>query len=498
MSGYIIETRGLCKAYSGNLVLRDFDFTVRPGEVHCVVGENGAGKSTLIKLLTGAIAPTAGTLFFDGNQVDTMDPGLSLKLGIQVIYQENILAHSMSVAENIFMGREARSRHGWYSKKPAEKRALELMDELGVSLNPGHLISQLSSAERQYVKILKAMSSSIRVLIMDEPTSMFNASDSDKVLDIVLRIRNRGIAVIYISHHLQEIVRIADRVTVIRDGVKVNEYDNTGKDIVLSKITNDMVGRPVESFYEKTPHQIGGVAVQVRGVKLHRDQPEISFDVKSGEILGIAGMVGSGRTELARAVFGADKKVAGEVLVDGRPIATSNPRQAVRSGLAFITEDRQRQGLAQDMSVLENMLQVHFNRTRGLLFSRKKSLKLVTPLIKRLHVRGCQPSTQVRFLSGGNQQKVVLGKWLMVDSRFILFDEPTRGIDVNAKSEIYGIMTELAASGKSVLMISSDMPELIAMCDRILVMRGGRITGEIPKERISESEIIKKALEVNV
>jgi len=494
----LIEARGLSKAYAGNLVLQDVDFTARAGEVHCIVGENGAGKSTLIKLLAGAVAPTAGEIFFDGEPVPRLDPRQSAALGIQVIYQENILANSMSIAENIYTGREPKTPGGWYDGGAAVRSAGALILEYGLALDPEAIVGRLSAAERQFVKILKAMAKDSRALIMDEPTSMFSSRDSQKVLDIVLKIRDKGVAVVYISHHLQEIAQIADRVTVLRDGRKVSEYARDGGGFDLGRMTQDMVGRPVDKFYVKEPHAKGDVAVRVRGLRLHRDSPEISFDIRRGEILGVAGMVGSGRTEMARAIFGADRRYSGGVEVLGRQADLSSPRRSIRSDLAFVSEDRQRQGLALDMSVLENLLQVSMNKTPGLLFSRKKSWKLARPRFEQVGVRGCGPLTPARQLSGGNQQKVVLGKWLMVDSQFMIFDEPTRGIDVNAKSEIYGIIVGLAKAGKSILMISSDMPELIALSDRILVMRKGRVTGEIQGEDISEQEIIKKALEVEV
>ena len=496
MNDFVIEAKKLSKSYAGNQVLRDVDFHVRAGEIHCVVGENGAGKSTLIKLLTGAVSHSAGDIFVHGIRVSRMDPWHSSSLGIQAIYQENILAFPMSVAENIYTGHERCFAFGFYSKKEAVNRARALMDEYNIQLDPETLVSELSSAQRQYVKILKAMALESKVLIMDEPTTMFSSKDSERLLDTVLRIKEKGVAVIYISHQLQEVMRIADRVTVLRDGVKVSEYDNADKDLDLRLITNDMVGRPVQSFYQKAPHAIGDVAVKVRKLRLKPGDPELSFDVRRGEILGVAGMVGSGRTEMARALFGADRKHGGVISIDGKTVHTNTPRQAIKSNLAFISEDRQRQGLALNMSVLENLLQVKMNKAPCYWFSPAREAQQAAPVYERVNIRGCGMETAVRQLSGGNQQKVVLGKWLLVDSRFIILDEPTRGIDVNAKSEIYGFITELAKAGKSILMISSDMPELIALCDRILVMRAGRITGEIPKDSISQQEIIRKALEV--
>lgn len=498
MSDFVVETKGLSKAYAGNMVLKKVDFTVCPGEVHCIVGENGAGKSTLIKLLSGAVAPTEGVVLVNGMKVGSMTPGRASQLGIQTVYQENVLAYSMSVAENIFSGQESRSPLGLYNRRDAISRASRLMQEMGIHLDPAQLVSQLSAAERQYVKILRAMARNVRVLILDEPTTMFSRNDVARVLDIVMRIRDKGVAVIYISHHLQEVVQIADRISVLRDGVKVREYNNAEKNTDLQLLVNDMVGRSVESFYRSMRHSVGDVAVQVRDLRLSRNSPKISFDIYRGEVLGIAGMVGSGRTEIARAIFGADKKYAGSLSVNGTSIRIQNPRHAIGHDFAFVTEDRQRQGLALNMSVLENMHQVHMNKSRGLLYSLSKAREGIKEVYEAVNIRGCTPDTPVYQLSGGNQQKVVLGKWLMVDSQFLILDEPTRGIDVNAKSEIYHLISTLAHSGKSILMISSDMPELIALCDRILVMRNGGISGEIPREQISEQEILAKALEVDL
>ncbi len=498
MSEFVVETVGLSKAYAGNMVLKEVDFSVRAGEVHCIVGENGAGKSTLIKLLSGAVAATEGAVIVNSTKVGRMTPARASHLGIQTVYQENVLAYSMSVAENIYTGQESTGPLGLYNKRDALSHASKLMADLGIHLDPAQLVSQLSAAERQYVKILRAMARNVRVLILDEPTTMFSRDDIARVLDIVTRIRDKGVAVIYISHHLQEVVQIADRISVLRDGVKVREYDNSGKNTDLQLLVNDMVGRPVESFYKGVRHSVGDVAVQVRGLQLRKNGPEISFDIHRGEVLGIAGMVGSGRTEIVRAIFGADRKYAGSLSADGLPIRIGNPWHAIRHDFAFVTEDRQRQGLALNMSVLENMHQVRMNKSKGILYTASRARQEIAEVYDAVSIRGCTPDTPVYHLSGGNQQKVVLGKWLMVDSQFVILDEPTRGIDVNAKSEIYQLISELARNGKSILMVSSDMPELIALCDRILVMRKGAISGEIPREQISEQEILAKALEVDL
>lgn len=494
----IIQTRNISKSFSGVRVLNDINFSVSPGEVHCIVGENGAGKSTLIKILSGAYQPDCGTITVNGEEYSCLTPNLSQQLGIHVIYQENILVGAMSVAENIYVGHEFAGKLGWLKKKELYKTARQLIREYDIALDPHAIVETLSAADQQFVKILKAIAWESRVLIMDEPTSMFNTKDVQKVLDLVKSISKRGIAVIYISHHLKEIVQIADRVTVLRDGNWINTYYNPNKDIELAVITKDMVGRPVEMFYQKETHDIGKVQFEIKDVKTDKDAVPISFDIRKGEILGVAGMVGSGRTEMAKAIFGAGKRSSGKVLKFGQPLDTKSPSSSIKSGIALINEDRQRSGLSLSMNIVENMSLIDICKTKGFWYLLKTRWRKVKKVYEDVNIKAASPFMQVQFLSGGNQQKVVLGKWLIVDSDLIILDEPTRGIDVNAKTEIYKLITRLAKEGKSIIMISSEMPELIAMSDRIIVMRSGKIVGEILKENISEEAIISKALEVEI
>ncbi len=495
---YIIQTKGLSKSFSMVKVLHDIDFSIKPGKVHCLVGENGAGKSTFIKLLSGALTPDSGTIIIDGKEYEELNPRLSENLGVHVIYQENILVSAMSVAENIFVGKEVANKFGWMNLNKCRNMTRKLIESFDINLDPDAIVERLSTADQQYVKILKAIASNSRILIMDEPTSMFNSSDAQRVLDLVKLISSKGIAIIYISHHLKEIVEIADRVTVLRDGAVVNCYENAGKNIDLSIITKDMVGRSVDLFYKKEKHDIGKVKFEFIGIKLEKNSKSIDFNVREGEILGIAGMIGSGRTELVRAIFGADRPESCKVLKYGQTLKTGNPVESIKNGLAFITEDRQRSGLSLSMNIIDNIIIVNMSKTKGIWFSMKKSWEKVKPVFDKIRIKAASPNMQVKFLSGGNQQKVVIGKWLMVNSDLIIFDEPTRGIDINAKSEIYGQITALAKQGKSIIMISSDMPELIALSDRVMVMRNNEIVGELQKEKISEEAIISKALEVSL
>ena len=493
----IIEMRGIVKEFPGVRALSDLSFDVYKGEVHCLVGENGAGKSTLMKILSGAHAPTHGSILIDGREYRELTPSLSSRLGIEIVYQENDLVPTMNAVENVFVGKE-KTHFGFVSDFRGMLREVKsLMDQYHIDIDPLQTIENMSVSNQQFVKILKALMNRSRILIMDEPTSMFNVEDANKVLGLVRSMSERGISIIYISHFLKEVVRIADRITVIRDGSVVRTYDNSARSCSLNDITSDMVGRPVDMFYQRERCPIGEPVVEVKGLKLTRESPSVSFDVRRGEILGMFGMVGSGRTEIARAISGADRRCAGDVLVHGKKLALKSPRDGIRAGLAHITEDRQRLGLNLSASVLENTLMVGLQSMKpGVYYNFRKLAPKVKPVVEGLRVKTPTLLQEVVNLSGGNQQKVVLGKWLYARQSFYIFDEPTRGIDVNAKAEFYKQMTELAKAGHAILMISSDMPELISMSDRVLVVRDGAIKCELTGEAINEQTIIKEALGV--
>lgn len=492
-----IEMRNITKSFSGVNALSNITFNVRQGEIHCVVGENGAGKSTLMKVLTGAYTPDSGEILINGTSYRALTPQLAQQLGINIIYQENLLVPTMTIVENIFVGHELTNRFGMIDFKAMLKKTKEEMAFLGIEMNPFRKIEDLSVAEQQFVKILKALSMEPRLLIMDEPTSMFNVEDAGRVLKLVKRIADKGISIIYISHFLKEVVQIADRITVIRDGAVVSSYNNEARDIHLDTITKDMVGRPVDMFYLKDEHEIGEVVLSVKNLKLSKHSPEISFDVRKGEIVGIAGMVGAGRTEIIRAISGADPYYSGSIYYEGRKLNIKKPRDGIDAGIAHITEDRQHLGLMLNHTIVENMTVVGLDeRVPGFFMNVKDHPPLIQPLITDLNVKTSSVFKEVKFLSGGNQQKVVVGKWLFADASLFIFDEPTRGVDVNSKREFYKVMSSLTRLGKSIIMVSSDMPELISMSDRILVVRKGRITKQLEKHEISEEAIIKSALEV--
>lgn len=492
-----IIMKDIFKSFSGVRALSGISLDVLPGEIHSLVGENGAGKSTLMKILAGAYTPDSGSITVCGEIYNSLTPYLAKELGISIIYQENLLVPVMNIVENIFIGHEMANRFGFSDFKSMLKRTEKEMKLLGITLDPYKRIEELSVAEQQFVKILKALVMNTRLLIMDEPTSMFNVEDANRVLKLVKRITEKGISIVYISHFLKEVTQIADRVTVIRDGSVIRTYDNVNKNLDLNLVTKDMVGRPVEMFYSKEDHPIGDIVLEVQNLRLEKNSPSISFNVREGEILGVAGMVGSGRTEIVRAITGADSRYAGTMYYKGKELKIKNPRDSIQAGFAHITEDRQKLGLMLNNSIVENMTIVGMDqKIPGYFLSVNNHHSLIAPISSDLNLKTSSLYKEVKFLSGGNQQKVVLGKWLYADANIFIFDEPTRGIDVNSKTEFYKVMSTLTKQGKSIILISSDMPELVSMSDRIIVIHKGEITRELAKEEITEQAIIKSALEV--
>ena len=492
----VIRMKEIIKEFSGVRALNGITFDVYKGETHCLVGENGAGKSTLMKILSGAYVPTSGTITVDDQEYHSLTPQLSKQLGIDIVYQENDLVPTMNAVENVFVGNEI-SRGGIVNFAAQLQQVRQLMERYKIQIDPLQTVENMSVSDQQFVKLLKSLSSKPRIIIMDEPTSMFNVEDAGKVLDLVRNINAQGISIIYISHFLEEVRQIADRITVIRDGAVINTYSNENRDIPLDQITRDMVGRPVDIFYTKEHNPIGDVMFEVKGLKLTKSSPEINFQVRQGEILGFSGMVGSGRTEIMRAISGADHRYAGDIYIHGEKQKIRNPNDSIRAGIAHITEDRQRLGLTLNSSVLENLLIVGLRNIRApFLYQYRSHAPDVAGYIDSLRIKTPGLETEVVYLSGGNQQKVVLGKWLYAKQKIYIFDEPTRGIDVNAKADFYKQMTELTKAGNCIIMVSSDMPELISMSDRVLVIRNGAIRCELNGSDINEQTIIKEALGV--
>ena len=468
------------------------DFDLYEGEIHCVVGENGAGKSTFIKMLSGAVRADEGTITIDGTPHTHLTPNEAHELGITTIYQEISLAPGLTVAENIFIGREPTNRFGLVDYKQLNAQAQALLQSLNIDLDIGALVAELSVPEKQSVQIAKAMAWKSRVFILDEPTAAYSSSEIDNLLELVKGIAATGVGIIYISHHLEEVFSIHDRITVLRDGKKVATH--TQNEVSEEKIISEMVGRDLSLFYTREQVEIDYDNV-VRFEHFSGGLVEnISFDVHKGEIVGLAGMVGSGRTDLARMIFGAAARDSGQVTLEGRPVTIDSPGQAIKAGLSMLTEDRQKTGLILDQSIKWNVSIVHLVNDTGGFIREKDETNEVLRYTEAINVKAQSIEQDAGSLSGGNQQKVVLAKWLYADSEVIMFDEPTRGIDIGSKEEIYKLMVELARQGKYQLMISSDMPELIAMCDRVLVMRQGKLVGEIARADLTEETVLSYSI----
>ncbi len=486
----LLEMRGITKRFPGVTALDGVDFELEKGEVHVILGENGAGKSTLIKMLSGAYQPDEGEILFDGEPVRISSAAVAQALGISTIYQEFNLVPQLSVAENIFLGRQPR-RFGVVDRRRMRSEAQGLLERIKVRVDPDAPVSALGVAQRQMVEIAKALSLESRVLIMDEPTASLSGQEVERLFEIVRGLKGEEVGVIFISHHLEEVTEIGDRVTVLRDGKFVDRVPAATEHAELVRM---MVGRSIEDQFPRRRPEIGEVLLEVRNLSREGVLEDISFRVRAGEVVGIAGIVGAGRTELARAIFGVDPLDSGEVWVEGGRVEHSSPREAKHRGLGFITEDRQGQGIVPPLSVAENLALASLGQyTSAGLVNRREQRGRARKMIEELNIRTPGPEQEVRYLSGGNQQKVVIGKWLLANSKVLIMDEPTRGIDVGARVEIYEVMNELTEQGAAILMISSDLPEVLGMSDRIMVMSGGRITGELSREEATQEKVMTLA-----
>lgn len=497
MTKPLLKISNVCKSFNGVNALVDIDFELKSGQINCIVGENGAGKSTFIKILTGAYQPDGGTIEIEGEPHKRMVPRDSEALGIAAIYQENVLVGQLTVAENVFAANEKTNKWGVVSHKKAISAANELAENLKIKIDAGKKVEDLNVAEKQYVKILKALTQEPKILILDEPTAMLNISDANKVLALVKTISQRGVGIIYISHHLKEIVQIADIVTVFRDGKVISTHNNEQKNVKLEDITKDMIGRSLDVFYHKKSHKTDEVLLNVVDLEVEGYTEKNSFSVNRGEIVGIAGMVGSGRTEMVQALFGARKITSGHIEYMGKEVKINKPKDAIKLNIGYITEDRQGSGLALMLGVIENTTSAALGVTSGQLINLRKEKSAVSKVIEKVNIKCASAKQIVKTLSGGNQQKVIFGRWIHKGFDLILLDEPTKGVDINSKSEIYEMLELLTKEGKSILMISSDMPELISLCDRIAVMRKGKLVATLSGDEINENNIIVKALEVD-
>ncbi len=485
----ILEMKGISKSFPGVKVFENFDFSLRRGEIHCICGENGAGKSTLIKMLSGAYAPDKGEIYFDGKKV-ALTPYSAMEIGIQTIYQEHTLFPLLSVVENLFVGKEITS--GLVISRPQMvAKAREVLKYLHSSISPDDIVGHLGSGGQKTVEIAKALIQESKVIILDEPTASFSQTEIEHLLNIVKKLAQGGLSIIYISHHLEEVFKIADRVTVIRDGRKINTY--TGEKLTEQALIRDMVGRDVSLFYHREAAPIGEVLFEASGLS-GNGVKQASLNVRRGEILGIAGMVGSGRTELAELLFGVKPANTGEFRINGRKVSLNTPLAAITHRMCFITEDRQSTGLFPKHSLDKNIPIASYTRGSSPFALPAEDVRLAEKYVRDLRIVTPSVSQLVMFLSGGNQQKVVLAKWFATQADIFIFDEPTRGIDVGAKEEIYKVMVELLKQGKAIIMISSDMPELVSMSDRIVVMRNGSTVAEVQKSDISEENILKHSI----
>ena len=488
-SQYRIEMKNVSKSFGGIHALKNVSFSVRPGEIHCLVGENGAGKSTLMKILAGAYKRDSGSIAIDGSETNLASPRQALQLGIGIVYQEFELANDLTVAENIFMESLAKSK--WLHWKKLYREADEAVRSIGFEINSRTMTGNLSVAYKQIVEIAKVVSKNVRILILDEPTAVLNDSEAQTLFDLLLRLKEKGVSIIYISHRLEEIFKIGDTITTLRDGEVTGV--NRRADITMNRVIELMIGRKLSDIYPKRDVRIGEEGIRIEGFSNGRAYQDISFSVRKGEVLGLAGLVGSGRTEVARALFGADRRKAGKIYYEGKPVNFGSTVKAVREGIALIPENRKEQGLVPALNLKKNLTLASIRKIRNAIgiLQGKKENGIATALSERLRIKAESIETDVFSLSGGNQQKVVIAKWFNADAKVIIMDEPTRGVDIGTKAEIYLLINQLAEQGYTILLISSEMMELMGMCDRLLVMNEGRMKGELKREDFSEKNIMQ-------
>lgn len=492
MGEYIVELSGVTKEFPGVLALNNVNFNLKSGEVLALLGENGAGKSTLMKILSGVYTRDTGTMKVFGDEVSDMNPKKAQELGIAIIHQELNMCQHLTVAENIFLGREE-TKGDVLLNKSMVKQAREILNKLNIDIDPNTILEDLAVSKQQMVEIAKALSTNAKILIMDEPTSALTSKEIDDLFRIIKQLKAEGCGIVYISHRLEELEHIVDRVTVLRDGQYITSLDFTPD--ALEEIITHMVGREIKEKFPRVECTRGKKILEVKDLNAGKMVRDVNFDVYEGEIIGIAGLMGAGRTETTRAIFGVDAKDSGQIILDGKEVVIHKPEDAIKAGIVLAPEDRKKDGLCTKLSIRENIalsnLDILCNKLG--IVNRKKEKEMIDKAVGNLRIKLPNAEVNAASLSGGNQQKVVVGKWLARNSRVVIFDEPTRGIDVAAKVEIYHLMNELKKEGIGVVFVSSEMPEVLGVSDRVIVMCDGRITGELMTKEATQDKILKYA-----
>ena len=490
MSEVLIEAKGISKEFSGVRVLDNIDIGIERGEIFGIIGENGAGKSTLVKILSGIYTPTEGKIFFEGKEVEIKDPLHAKMIGISIIPQEFNLINELNVYENIFLGSEI-TRKGFLNTREMKRRTISLLEELKKSIDPEEKIERLSVAQKQMVEIAKAIAYDSKLLIMDEPTTVLTLNEIEILFDLMRSLKERGVTIIYISHKLKEVRKICDRVMVLRDGQMIS-VSQTGE-VDEEEMAKRMVGRELSQIFPDKVSPSDEVVFEVENLTINGLLENISFGLREGEILGFAGLVGAGRTELAEAIIGIRKRDSGKISIKGKPVEIKSPNDAVKNKIAYLSEDRQGSGILTSFDLIKNTTLISLPAYSKILINSKKEREKTKKYVDKFSIRAASLKTRLEFFSGGNQQKVSLAKSLDPEPEIFIFDEPTRGIDVNAKREIYRFMNELVNEGVSCILISSELEEIIGMCNRVVVMKEGRITGILEGEHINEEEIMLHA-----
>ena len=487
-----IEMKGINKSFGSNQVLKDAGFLLKDGEVHALMGENGAGKSTLMKILTGVYTKDSGTVLVDGKEVCYKNPQEAEKAGIVFIYQELNVLFDLTVEENLFMGKEITKRFGICDRKAMRAKAREFMDHMGVHIPVDAVMSDLSVGQQQMVEICKALMVDAKVIIMDEPTAALTASETEGLFQVIRSLREKGVSIVYISHRMEEIFELCDRITILRDGSYIDTRNIC--DVSMDDIVQMMIGREIGERFPKRDCKIGCEVLRVEGLTHEPNFRDVSFTVRAGEVLGVSGLMGAGRTEIIQAIFGNLRTTAGRIFIDGDEVTIHSPGQAIAAGIGFITEDRKTEGLLLEKSISENIEIANLGKvsSRGVRSSKKRS-ELVKRGIEEFRIKCFGPDHECNNLSGGNQQKVVLAKRIPTAPKVIILDEPTRGVDIGAKKEIYNVINALAATGVAVILVSSELPEVLGMSDRIMVVCEGRVTGIVDSEGADQAKIMTLA-----